>query len=132
MPAPKGSLNGEKHGGYGAIKHIHNGDDFRGMAAEAENNVKAELECNGLIAVLKSRATRLQAAADIFYGLLLGAAESGSLERFERFTKTYGWLAASAMRAWLEYSKLEKDAGHPHITAIDVLSSIKAVQSESD
>lgn len=104
--ARPGNLNAEKHGGAGAIKRIKSGEEFRGVAADAEHNVHDELEQSGLLAILRKRAERVQAAADIHWALMMGAADAGALKTYEMHAKTYAWLEGLAGRKWAEYNRL--------------------------
>ena len=116
MPGIKNNKNAQKHGGEAAIKAIQMGDHLRGLAAKAENNVHSEFILDGHYSLVVRNATRLQAAADLFWDAILGAAEEGDLERLDRYVKRFGWLASSALRAWSqvknESRKVEIDASH--------------------
>jgi hypothetical protein len=73
--APDGNTNSLKHGGAKARKDLTTGAEFAGPAAIAEANVKAELANSGRVSLVERGATRLQAAADLYWGALSQLAE---------------------------------------------------------
>ena len=100
-----------KHGGEAAIKAIQHGTDHIGMAREAELAVIDELETAGRAAIVARNATRLQAAADLYWGAVSKAAQEGDLEALDKYVARYGWLAGCSLRAWAEVAKDDKAAG---------------------
>jgi len=97
-----------KHGGERAIKHLQHGTPLVGIAAELKRQVAQEIEEHGIVAVMRERAERHQAVADLFYGLLLGTTDE---EPLDRATKRFGWLNAKAFTMLREIAELEKQEG---------------------
>ena len=100
MTAQKGNTTALKHGGAVAVKAIEDGREFSGVALDQQHKIEAQLDTDGLEAIVKNTAVRLQTAADLYYGALLKAADDGNLEAMDRYTQRFGWLAAAALRAW--------------------------------
>ena len=100
-----------KHGAEAAVKAIQHGTEHVGLAREAELAVVAELETVGRAAVVVRNATRLQAAADLYWGAVSKAAQEGDLEALDKYVARYGWLAGCSLRAWAEVKKDDKAAG---------------------
>ena len=96
------------HGGEGAIKHLQHGKPLVGIAAELKEQVAQEIEENGIVAVMRERAERHQAVADLFYGLLLGTTEA---EPLDQLVRRFGWMNSKAFGMMREIAELESRAG---------------------
>ena len=103
------------HGGAGAERRLSTGQEFKGLAAETEKQVSSELEIDGLVSIVRRDAIRLQTVADLYYQAILGAE---NLERLDSLVSRYGWIAASALRAWQSLRQLEKQRTDKDITEI--------------
>ena len=107
--AAKNNQNGVKHGGESAVKAIQRGEPLRGLAHDAEVEVTTSLETQGRVSLVVQNATRLQAAANLYWNALQKAAESGDINAIDRYIQRYGWLAGVALRAWDQVGKDSKD-----------------------
>lgn len=104
--APVGNENRLVHGGERSVKALEKGRCLEGIAAELKEAVSAEIETRGLVAVLRERAERHQAVADLFYGLVLGA---DNVKDADSYVKRFGWLNAKAHKMLQEVAELEAD-----------------------
>lgn len=120
MPGTKDNKNALKHGGEATVKAITKGEPLRGLAAEAQADVMAEYETSGHVPLVLKNASRLQAAANLYWAALSNAAEAGDLEKIDRYIQRLGWLTSCALRAWAEVRKDTPDK--PKKTVIDMLS----------
>ena len=128
---PGNSISGTanlKHGGEGAVARIRDGDKFIGLARKAELAVYDELSEGGRYCLLVRNAARFQAAADLFWGALMGAAEDGNLGQFHGYVKTWGWLNGAANRAWREVR--EEEAGQDGGLMIDAFDAAKEAHGD--
>lgn len=132
MPAPKGNTHAQKHGGEAAVKAIQKGEPFTGLAAEAEENARAEMEAGGVDAMTEKNATRLQAASDLYWNAVLAAAQNNDIEGLDRYISRYGWLAGVTLRALAELRKIHKDRDRGGANVVDVLKSYEAKNEEND
>jgi len=117
-----------KHGGEAAVKAIQKGEPLRGLAIQAEQDVILELEDKGALALIQRNATRLQAAADLYWNAVMKAAQTGDLSSMDYYVGRYGWLASASLRAWAQVRQEERlkepwDAGR-------VLDAIKEKKHE--
>ena len=102
----------ERHGGEAAVKALQRGTPLTGLAVEAERAVRAELEEHGRHELVLRNATRLQAAADLYWTAVAKAAEDRDLEALDRYVKRYGWLASCALRAWAQVRQERPDGAN--------------------
>jgi hypothetical protein len=102
-----------KHGGAAAERALSTGDDFTGLARETEKQVTAELEAEGIEALVRRDAIRLQTVSDLYYQAILGAAD---MDRLDVLVKRWGWIQASTLRAWQQVHELEKKQSKRDIT----------------
>lgn len=109
--ARPGNGNAVKHGGEAALDRIKAGDALTGPAREAELAVTDELNTNGRRSLVVRNATRLQAACDLFWQAVTGAAERQDLQALDRYVARFGWLAGASLRAWAQVAAEEKEAG---------------------
>lgn len=96
------------HGGERAIKKLASGEPLAGLAAELKEAVSAEIEMRGLVAVMRERAERHQAVADLFFGLILGAKD---IKTADRYVQRFGWLNSKAFAMLREMREMERDRG---------------------
>jgi hypothetical protein len=109
MPGSEDNKNALKHGGEAAVKAIQHGEAFHGLAATEERTVKADLADQGRAAMVEEQAIRLHTASRLYWNAVQKAADDGDLEKLDRYCARFGWLASSALRAWAEVRKEEKD-----------------------
>lgn len=102
----QGNRAAYKHGGGTAVKALLHGEPLTGIAAEIKADLGAEVDTVGLKAVMRERALRYQAVADVWYGILLGATD---IPTIEKATQKYGWLQAKAMAMLKDIDKMEPD-----------------------
>jgi len=94
------------HGGSKAIKALSDGVPLAGWALELEERLHIEIERDGLVAMMRARAERYQAVADLYYALCLGADDAKVLDNF---VKRFGWLQSAASRMWFALESLERE-----------------------
>ena len=94
------------HGGAGAERRLTTGQPLIGVARETEVRVSEELNVEGLASLYRARCIRLQTVADLYYQAILGAEDMTTLDRY---VNRFGWIQASALRAFIELRKLEKE-----------------------
>lgn len=125
MSTPRSERN-LRHGAGAAENAITKGDDFSGMAAAQQDRVLEELEIDGVEAIMRRDAVRLQVVADLYYAAILGA---DSLEKFDTYVKRFGWIASSALRAWQHVQAAEKVASTRDVH--DVLAAIRSTDDSN-
>jgi hypothetical protein len=96
------------HGGAAAAKAISQGKDFVGLAREVEQVVTEEYDSQGPAALLRRDAIRLQAAADLYWEAVMGAAREGNLPKYESYCRSFGWLTGAASRLLVQLAALPK------------------------
>ena len=96
------------HGGEIAVKRLQRGEPLTGIAHELQEAVHAEIELDGMLAVMRRRAERHQAIADLFYGLLLGADD---IETADKYVKRFGWLNSKAWAMLRDLRQMEESSG---------------------
>ncbi len=122
--APLGNSNAPVvHGGEGAVKKLSSGQEFVGLAHEAEHAVAVELETVGRASIVIRNARRLQAACDLFWNAVTKAAQVGDLESLDRYVARFGWLAGASLRAWAQVR--QEDGDGRGASARDVLDAIR-------
>ena len=106
--AQPGNENALKHGGERAVCQLTAGADLTGLASDLRTAIHDRIETQGMVAVLRLEAERYLAVAHVFLGLLEGAQDE---ESFDRWAKRYGWLEAKAFRMLRDVHKLMEDGG---------------------
>lgn len=129
---PVGNLKAQKHGAEGAIKRIQSGQPFTGLAAEAEREVRAQLEITGRISIMFDDAARLQTVANLYFEAMRKAFEEGNFEKIDKVVSRYGWLATAALRAWSAVGLEEEKAKGGAIDAATILESLKGGNDGTD
>ena len=109
--ALKGNTRGQVHGGAAAVQRIAQGESFDGLAALEERAVIEDLETAGRGELVKEAAVRLHTAMRLYWGAVQSAADAGDLAALDRYCARFGWLAASALRAWREVREEARAAG---------------------
>jgi hypothetical protein len=104
----KGNKARQVHGGEAALVKIKSGAPLAGLGAEAETAVIAELDIQGRPALVKRNATRLQAAADLYWNAVCKAAQDGDLQALDRYTARFGWISSVALRAWAQVGQEDR------------------------
>lgn len=117
-----------KHGGEAAVYAIHQGRELTGLAAQAEREVRDELETAGRSALVVRTATRLQAAADLYWNAIQAAAEQGSIKDLDGYIARFGWLAGAALRAWAQVKAERPDDGG----ALDYEAILEGARRDDD
>ena len=112
-----------KHGGEAAIKRLQHGEQFTGLALQEQAAVMDEYERDGRAAMVERQAIRLETVTRLFWNAVKKAVQDGDLEAMDKYTKRFGWLATSSLRAWDQVKKEAQDA--PAINAVDVLNVIR-------
>lgn len=98
--AVKNNQNHLKHGGAAAVQALATGAEFTGMAAEAQKDVEADLVIKGQSAMVLENATRIQAAARLYWNAISKALDDGNLENLDHYIARFGWLVGVANRTW--------------------------------
>lgn len=106
------------HGGEGAIVRLRQGQEFLGVALEVQRQTVADSgvdldALSGIERMLTERGLRFEAVARLFDLAALSAAESGDLDRWEKYQQRAGWIGSKSFAALLEVKKLlaARDAG---------------------
>ncbi len=107
-----------KHGGAGAIRRISEGKPFIGLAKLAQDDVLARIETEGMTGELLLDATRLQAAADMYWPVFVKTLEEGDVERATEYLAKFGWLTNSAIRAWQAAEKAKPKNDDKGVTEV--------------
>lgn len=126
--APYRNTNAVKHGGEAGIKALSANKPFTGLAAQAELNVRADLQTKGRAALIEDSAVRLTALEIIFYDALkakIDAVQKGekSIEELDGHVKRYGWFSTAALRAWAQVGEEER-AGSPTLDYDQMVMSL--------
>ncbi len=101
MPGVRGNRFALKHGGGAMIRAITYDLPTPVIVRGIENEVKAELaEPGGLESIIVKQATRLEVAARLYYDAMVKAGQDGDLDAMAAHSRTFGWLAGAALRAW--------------------------------
>lgn len=103
------------HGAGAAEVALTKGTDFTGLAAAQEQRVRDELEVDGIEAIVKRDAIRLQVVADLYYAAILGA---DTFERLDLYVKRYGWIQSSTLRAWQQLEASQGKADRRDVTEL--------------
>lgn len=98
-------MSNVKHGGEAAIKLLTAEQPLVGVAAEFESAAIEELEKTSIASLLKARAIRHLAVADLYYAAIAGA---DNLENMDRLVRRYGWLNSAAHRQLLAVNEMEQ------------------------
>jgi hypothetical protein len=123
--ALKGNLRNEVHGGAGATVAITKGKPFTGLAAAEEQRVLADLAECGRGDLVNELATRLHTATRLFWNAIAMVADAASqgdataLQRLDGYMARFGWLAASALRAWEQVRR--EEASQPDALDYEVM-----------
>ena len=107
----QGNQAGLVHGGEGALRAIREGRAFKGLAAQCEREVVADLEASGRGAMLREIAQRSHTAMRLYWGAVQSAVDAGDLDKLDTYIKKFGWLAGVAGRAWASVREEEKVSG---------------------
>ncbi len=110
MTAETGNKLALKHGGGAAVSDISQGQPLRGIAAQAQAEVKAEYETNGAQAMVQGNAERLEAASRLYWDAITKAAQDGDIKAMDAYLARFGWLAGKAVSAWAEVRKGDKQS----------------------
>lgn len=113
-------------GGERAIKRLADGGPLAGAALELKEQLHQEIEKRGLLEVMRERAERYQAIADLFYGLCLGCQDA---ETLDKRVKRYGWLASKGFAMLAQLRELEKARGGGGMV-IDAMEAAKAARDD--
>jgi hypothetical protein len=98
--AAKNNKNNLKHGGAAAIQALTSGAEFTGLAAETQKEVEADLVMRGQSAMVLENATRVQAAARLYWNAISKAMDDGNLANLDHYIARFGWLVGVANRSW--------------------------------
>jgi hypothetical protein len=119
------------HGGEAAIKRLHDGKEYSGLALQEQARVIDDYEVNGRAAMVTQNAIRLQTAANLFWDAVSKAAQDQDLDALDKYIARYGWLAGCSLRAWEQVRK-EDTTTDTGINALDVLAASKGSNHEQD
>lgn len=111
-----------KHGGEAALAELKADRALTGPAAEAEEQVRLELETVGRAEMVTNAAIRLEAVARLYYNALQQAAEANDLKRLDTYVKRFGWLQLGALRAWAQVAQ-EQDRSPDNAIEAAILSA---------
>jgi len=121
----QGNKNALKHGGEAALKALHAGKPLAGLAYEAEQAVKAEIQAGGVEQIVKRDAIQLQAIADLFLSAVHKAAQEGDIPALDRYVARYGWLAGVSLRAWQQVTANDRAKTNAGPRVVDVIQAMK-------
>jgi hypothetical protein len=113
MPGHKDNTNALKHGGSAARSALSKNEEFTGVAREAEQKVREELEAHdGRLSVVTRAVARLQATADLYWNALVDAGEQGDAKRLASYAKSFGWIQSKALSALQQLRDEQESAGN--------------------
>lgn len=118
--------NNLKHGGAAAVQALTTGAEFTGLAAEAQKDVEADLVIKGQSAMILENATRIQAAARLYWNAISKAMNDGNLENLDHYIARFGWLVGVANRTW---DQARKDL--PIKKRVDVIDMLRGDNESS-
>lgn len=124
--AVKNNQNHLKHGGAAAVQALNTGAEFTGLAAEAQKDVEADLIIKGQSAMVLENATRIQAAARLYWNAISKAMDDGHLENLDHYIARFGWLVGVANRTW---DQARKDL--PIKKRVDVIDMLRGDNESS-
>ncbi len=124
--AVKNNKNHLKHGGAAAVQALTTGAEFTGLAAEAQKDVEADLVIKGQSAMVLENATRIQAAARLYWNAISKAMDDGNLENLDHYIARFGWLVGVANRTW---DQARKDL--PIKKRVDVIDMLRGNNESS-
>lgn len=124
--AVKNNKNHLKHGGAAAVQALTTGAEFTGLAAEAQKDVEADLVIKGQSAMVLEKATRIQAAARLYWNAISKAMDDGNLENLDHYIARFGWLVGVANRTW---DQARKDL--PIKKRVDVIDMLRGNNESS-
>ena len=127
--AQQDNTNALKHGGSAARSALSKNEEFTGIAREAEQNVREELQAHdGRLSVVTRAVARLQATADLYWNALVDAGEQGDAKRLASYAKSFGWIQSKALSALQQLREEQESAG----TALDYEAIIQAERDTQD
>lgn len=124
--APKNNKNHLIHGGAAAIKALSTGTQFTGLAAETQGEVETDLVNKGQASMVVENATRIQAAARLYWNAISKAMDDGDLALLDHYIARFGWLVGVANRAWDQASK-----DMPNKKRHDVIDLLRGTNDQS-
>jgi hypothetical protein len=130
-PGRKGEPTNLIHGGASGIKDLQHQIPLRGLAAESQRQVEADLEEHGRAWLVGELAVRVQAVGRLFWNAICASAERAQeddsmLKTFDGYCNRYVWLANSASRLWEKHrSEEETSALMTRLAEIEKLLSIE-------
>ena len=98
-----------KHGGESAVSAIREGRAFKGLAAMAEAEVRADFETEGRAVLVHEIAVRLHTAMRLYWAAVQSATDKGDLAQLDVYMRRFGWLAGIAGRAWRDVKQEQGD-----------------------
>ena len=108
----KGNQNATKTGAEAGIKRLADGKPFTsGLAIDAQRNVEARLEVEGLEAIVNQNAIRAQTVLELYWTAIQAAADAGDLAKLDAYTARWGWLCGVTLRAWAQVKADRKGKG---------------------
>ena len=102
------NTNAQKHGGGAARQALSTGAPFTGLALTHQSEVIAELDAQGVDAIVERNAIRLQTAADLYFEALQKAAQDNDEKKFDGYVGRFGWLTAKTLLAWQQVKQNRK------------------------
>jgi hypothetical protein len=118
----EGNRTALKHGGEAALAELKADKALTGLAAEVEQQVRAELETVGRAEIVTNAAIRLETVARLYWNALQQAAEANDVKRLDTYVKRFGWLQTAALRAWQQVAQ-EQDKGPDNAIEAAIVSA---------
>ena len=104
------NTNAQKHGGPAAREAISQDKPFTGLALARQGEVIAELDAQGVDAIIERNAIRLQTAADLYFEALQKAAQDNDEKKFDGYVGRFGWLTAKTLLALQQVKQNRKQS----------------------
>ena len=99
------------HGGAAAVKAMLEGQPFKGLAAQAQREVVADLEASGRGAMLREIATKAHVCLRLYWNAVESACDKGDLDKLDLYCQRFGWLAGVTRRCWASVREEEQTSG---------------------
>lgn len=119
-----GNQNQLVHGGESAVKSLQRGEPFKGLAAQEERQVTADLEAQGRAEMVREQAVRLHTASRLYWNAVQTAADAGDLDKLDGYVARFGWLAGASLRAWAQLREETQDHDTETLDALVVASEV--------
>ena len=114
------------HGGYSLIRKLKDGEPFKGLALDLQEQARADLEMHGAIEAMRQAYARHAGAALFLQGIIAGLDDLPSIEKYQRLTTEFRRLNERTFEMARQLAEMERAAGDGLI--IDAVQAAREAQ----